>query len=384
MREINAISSRRPQPLVRTALAIAGIVLAVLFAPARLQSQACTTAAFTKVGEIEGDGGTLSAVMKVVSGNRTVPGSTDALMLRYFEGYNQFNPSQKWPVNPGIAGPGPTLRTGATDIVTITLLNQVNVEQFGGSLDAGEKGQGTGCDEATRLNADGSINIANFYPADDKYPNCFHGSSSANLHFHGAHVTPSTTGDNVLVNVRPNMKVTEKEVKASFAKIFEHCALRHEPQKWDELPQEYRDLQETLVKEYDATAPYVGPGMNPDGHGLPLNQQLWLQNEEAIKLGEWPQWYVGAYPYCFQFPQYGAANPDIRMGQAPGTHWYHSHKHGSTSINLFNGKANFGFPLLELGGRGEAGFTMTLPVESTNWQVIEITPNPSTKYVDPV
>jgi len=25
------------------------------------------------------------------------------------------------------------------------------------------------------------------------------------------------------------------------------------------------------------------------------------------------------------------------MGQAPGTHWYHSHKHGSTSINLFNG-----------------------------------------------
>jgi FtsP/CotA-like multicopper oxidase with cupredoxin domain len=27
------------------------------------------------------------------------------------------------------------------------------------------------------------------------------------------------------------------------------------------------------------------------------------------------------------------------MGQAPGTHWYHSHKHGSTSVNLFNGLA---------------------------------------------
>ena len=25
------------------------------------------------------------------------------------------------------------------------------------------------------------------------------------------------------------------------------------------------------------------------------------------------------------------------MGQAPGTHWYHAHKHGSTAINVMNG-----------------------------------------------
>ena len=25
------------------------------------------------------------------------------------------------------------------------------------------------------------------------------------------------------------------------------------------------------------------------------------------------------------------------MGQAPGTHWYHAHKHGSTAINVGNG-----------------------------------------------
>src|SRR5437667_9254004 len=25
------------------------------------------------------------------------------------------------------------------------------------------------------------------------------------------------------------------------------------------------------------------------------------------------------------------------MGQAPGTHWYHAHKHGSTAINVANG-----------------------------------------------
>ena len=25
------------------------------------------------------------------------------------------------------------------------------------------------------------------------------------------------------------------------------------------------------------------------------------------------------------------------MGQLPGTHWYHAHKHGSTAINVANG-----------------------------------------------
>ena len=25
------------------------------------------------------------------------------------------------------------------------------------------------------------------------------------------------------------------------------------------------------------------------------------------------------------------------MGQCPGTHWYHAHKHGSTAINVLNG-----------------------------------------------
>jgi FtsP/CotA-like multicopper oxidase with cupredoxin domain len=337
MPDIDARRSGKPQPSVRTAVAVVAVAIAVSLAPASLAAQTCPGPAFKPVGQIEADGGTLAAVIKVVSGPRSTPGATNPLMLRYFSGYNQFNPNQKWPTDPSVAGPGPTLRAGATDKVNITLLNQVNVEQFGGTLDAGERGQGTGCDEAAQFNADGTIRVENFYPANDKYPNCFHGSSSANLHFHGAHVTPSTTGDNVLINVRPNLKITENDVKASFAKIFEHCSLGHEPQKWEDLPPEYRTLQETLLREYDKTAPYIGPGRNPDGHGLPENQQLWRKNQDQIDLGHWPQWYSGAYPYCFQFPQYGPANPDIRMGQAPGTHWYHSHKHGSTSVNLFNG-----------------------------------------------
>ena len=27
------------------------------------------------------------------------------------------------------------------------------------------------------------------------------------------------------------------------------------------------------------------------------------------------------------------------MGQAPGTHWYHAHKHGSTAVDVSNGMA---------------------------------------------
>ncbi|MCA1615382.1 MAG: multicopper oxidase domain-containing protein, partial [Acidobacteria bacterium] len=34
---------------------------------------------------------------------------------------------------------------------------------------------------------------------------------------------------------------------------------------------------------------------------------------------------------------HGETHEPMRMGQAPGTHWYHAHKHGSTAINVANG-----------------------------------------------
>ena len=37
-------------------------------------------------------------------------------------------------------------------------------------------------------------------------PNCLHGSSTSNLHFHGTHTTPNTTGDNILLFVRPALR----------------------------------------------------------------------------------------------------------------------------------------------------------------------------------
>src|SRR5205807_6508208 len=68
--------------------------------------------------------------------------------------------------------------------------------------------------------------------------------------------------------------------------------------------------------------------------------------------------------FCFRLPQYFAQTPppaqaarpvrhvmaahpatgmvpderrSLQMGQAPGLHWYHAHKHGSTAINVSNG-----------------------------------------------
>ena len=332
---------------LRRSLAVTtGVALAEMLPTGWLEAAAQTSCipdtadALIRITPITSAGGKLQAIMKVVNGNRSVPVSADKTknvqtMLRYFAGYNPNDSSQKWPASPDQPGPGPTLRCQIGDVVQITLLNQVKVEDFGGSLDSGEQGKGNGCDQATLVNANGSTN-KNWYPANDLYPNCLHGSSSANLHFHGTHVSPATTGDNVIINVRPNAKVTEKDVEKAFRKIFDDGASGHFATRYEQLPKEWREFQDDKLKEYDDTAPYQG------GHGLPDNLKLLPQNKEAIAAGVWPQWYVGSYPNCFKIPTY-AEDPKTgkpignQMGQAPGTHWYHSHKHGSTAINLFNG-----------------------------------------------
>jgi FtsP/CotA-like multicopper oxidase with cupredoxin domain len=329
----------RPRFPQRAWIVTAGLALAAPLAPFPLAAadqnpQVCPGPAFSPVSEIKSRDGKLQAVIKVMSGERTVPTQAGPLMLRYFMGYDPAAAEPSWP---GSAGPGPTLRGELGDVVQITFLNQVRVQDFGGTLDSGDEGRSNGCDEVTNA-ATGE----NLYPSNDKFPNCFHASSSANIHFHGTHVTPATTGDNVLITVRPNAKVSERDVKGPFQQIFQHCELRQQPKRWEDLPQSWRDFQETLLKEYDATAPYVGPGRNESGHGLPRDLQLWPQNRQASDHGLWPQWYSGSYPYCFQLPRCPVDKPcgdDLRMGQAPGTQWYHSHKHGSTALNLFNGLA---------------------------------------------
>lgn len=343
--------------------------------------------------------------LRTVWGSVGIPGqsTTDARCasqyMRFYIGEDTKHP-QPWPTTSDPL-PGPTLRARVGDLVEITFQNLVNPQHFANTLDRGEEGLGNtdGCDVVTantnrpdwiaskayRLGAtikpltnnaagyvytstkagtsgatapvfpqtpgqtvtDGTVVWTNqnapIYPTGGDYmPDCLHGSSTSNLHFHGTHTTPSTTGDNVLLFVHPALRgagvlePSDAIVKSNFAKIFSACETNGSPTKWEQLPLEWRKLQEILLKKYDATAPYKGqPGK------LPHAMQLWPPNEEELAQGLWPQFNIGAFPYCFRLPAFNQSPspgaPPTLMGQAPGTQWYHAHKHGSTALNVANG-----------------------------------------------
>ncbi|OYY07216.1 MAG: hypothetical protein B7Y70_15330, partial [Rhizobiales bacterium 35-68-8] len=267
--------------------------------------------------------------------------------------------------------PGPTLRARVGDLVQLTLLNQVDTGPFGDSIDRAEHGMG--CDESSAP-----------YPSIDKFPDCFHGSSTGNIHYHGTHTNPTTTGDNVFIEIRPSPRkngepvVTEKSVRKSMDQFFATCekALAKDPLvqwpfSWADLPKSYVSEQTKLLKAYDRDRANM--------------QKLWPVDQAQLDIGAWPQYYIGAYPSCFRLPAYqestwpptapmipaapgimamaaakfgktiklpaghdhqmtkGGDMPPVPaprplvMGQSPGTHWYHAHKHGSTTINVNNG-----------------------------------------------
>ena len=242
--------------------------------------------------------------------------------------------------------PGPTLRARLGDIVQLTFVNNINPNQFPYSIDLGERKTGAGCDSSTAG-----------YPASagDTYPDCFHGSSTGNIHFHGTHTNPNSTGDNVFLEVRPSPivngkpKVTDKTVAKQFNDFFKACydKLKTAPVEW---PTTWNDAPLgpwNLPNNPDQPNPNTWTGQQAlllqayDQDSAPP-QQLWPQNLALIKQGLWPQFYLGAFPYCYQIPEYkDAAWPPtsgaLKMGQSPGTHWYHAHKHGSTAINVANG-----------------------------------------------
>lgn len=339
--------------LRRTMVATSGLALSSMLPAfdgqeqaAAMQAPSCAAAgqALVPIEEITRKNGMLQAVLKVLNENKSywtasATGATpvcDTGQMRFFSGYSVANPSQKWPRTSGVPSSGPTLRARVGDLVQITLLNQVDVIAFGNSIDAAEKG--LGCDSATSAGPGGAgTNTYPGNPAFDITPDCFHGSSSANLHFHGTHVPPSGLGDNILIAVRPSPRVNglpvvnEQYVKSSFDPLFTACSSGHVPQKWQDFPLTWQTKQKQLLQQYDATAPWQG------GRGLPPAEQLWLKDLEAITEGRWAQYYIGAYPTCFRIPTWNG-QPNS-MGQAPGTHWYHAHKHGSTALNLANGMA---------------------------------------------
>ena len=330
--------STRTQDVTRThryffgwaATALYGIAVPglLLFSPARAQAPPeCKPApCLSEIGEITSDTvrairdhktppkkGTLKAVMKVKNEGRMVPGGPK--MMRYFEGYdatNGFDPKGKtpWPATHGVPAPGPTLRARVGDTVNIMFLNQIDVGVFGDSIDRLERGISKSfCDEASNA----AISDPHWYPvtARDKSPNCFHGSSTTNIHFHGTHVTPNGLGDNVLLQIRPDpASATENRWRTAFEKIFNEKTC---PATWDDVPKDYWRDQKELLSQHDKSA-------------LPAD-------ETEINAGLWPQYFIGAYPYCFKITE----KAGHEAAQVPGTQWYHAHKHGSTTVNMLNG-----------------------------------------------
>src|SRR5438105_9860461 len=57
------------------------------------------------------------------------------------------------------------------------------------------------------------------------------------------------------------------------------------------------------------------------------------------------------------------------QGMSPGSPAGSYALSGFDNVNLFNGDLNFRLPLLTIGGRGTAGYTMTLAADTKKWQV---------------
>ena len=77
------------------------------------------------------------------------------------------------------------------DLVQLTFINQVNPNA--------SIATSTSTPAPGRRQNGGDLSLADV----DTYPNCLHASSTANIHFHGTHTSPNTTGDNVFLEIRP-------------------------------------------------------------------------------------------------------------------------------------------------------------------------------------
>jgi FtsP/CotA-like multicopper oxidase with cupredoxin domain len=291
------------------------------------------------IPEIKSQNGRLQATIVLADEERALAGSATGTpcnfqRLRYFKGFHTAQPTP-WPET-GDPIPGPTLRARVGDLVELTFLNQIDPSNFPNTLDQGETGKTPGCDIATAARKNSPTTSMQIYPRNDSYPNCLHGSSTANIHYHGTHTTPSTTGDNVLLFIHPalrqggNIEPDNSFVRQQFTAYFQWCEKNGPAERWDQMPAEWQSAQESLLKKYDSTAPYKGVN-----GALPDDMKLWPRNQYNLEHHLWPQYSIGAFPYCFKLPAYDPAK--VKMGQAPGTHWYHAHKHGSTALNVGNG-----------------------------------------------
>ena len=270
-----------------------------------------TNPAFVDIGSVRVDDAKGSVILLADEDRGNLaPSLGGKAHLRYYQGWTLSNPGVKVPADPTVFSPGPTMRARVGKQVSILFLNRINDKNFSYTFVTanGTSNPQYGCDQAS--------NPA-IYPAKDVFPNCFHGSSTANIHFHGTHTSPDGLGDNVLVQVMPDSSVSIDNWVAAFKDVL---AKKSIPKSWAELPQAYRTKQQSLV--------------TAKGGGL------WHFDHQQIELGQWPQYIAGAYFNIFELPDPTKSGGNkYKAGQAPGTHWYHAHKHGSTALHSLNGMA---------------------------------------------
>jgi FtsP/CotA-like multicopper oxidase with cupredoxin domain len=263
----------------------------------------------------------LRAIMEMIDGDFLIP-NIGRQHLRQYRAWDASGPAA--PAGTAVS-PGPTLRARLGDQVEVAFLNKVDERNFPYSFVTDTKPgvSNFGCDKVGLPDAAGKFP----YPASDIFPNCFHGSSTANIHFHGTHTSPDGVGDNVLVQVLADDK--QPDWTTILNQMFDSGKI---PQRWLDLPQAFRDAQLDLIKKHDARA-----AADALKNHLPAPEALLKSNKERIGAGLWPQYFIGAFPNFFEIPDYDSGK--FKAGQAPGTHWYHAHKHGSTSLHIRNGLA---------------------------------------------
>ncbi len=354
--ELNRIERPDRREFLGLALTAAGgIVLYPLFPRmAWAQNGASCPAPFNEdllpVGEIKSVNGFLRGIIdtqyelrKVIEYNGTLAAPAYKCRehpLRAYHGYQGFGEMKKPVTKIGEAYPGPTLRARVGETVQLIFLNRIDPQKFPQTSVTSVKDQ---CDTAFVVTG------GKRYPgANETFPNCFHASNTTNLHFHGTHVTPGTFGDNVLIGVLPNPKIDVAAAVAACKKVFDSPG--HGEHGSGKVLQHVAALALHSLLE----------GAKKSGN-TQLAEQIQAAidaNRTDIAAGEWPQYWPGFYVHHFQLPiPSGVPGKFPVMGQSPGTHWYHCHQHGSTTMQILNGMAglfiitgDYDDKLLVLGG----------------------------------
>jgi FtsP/CotA-like multicopper oxidase with cupredoxin domain len=358
MQNSEALETRRR--FLRQAVGVgSGLALAPLL-PRDAEAQ---TNLFANPPEIVHRRGVLNGVIRLGDHVRSVPNLAQGSHLRMFQGWDLSQTSAHAAPSADVVGPGPTLRSRIGGRINIMLLNSVDDSKFTYTLDSAAGNQ-FGCDASTS---------ATVYPSNDIWPNCFHGSSTGNLHFHGTHTDPDGLGDNVLVQVVPDKNTKQSDWSVMFQSIFR---LPQPPPSWARMPVAYQVKQLGYTTKQILDAHHSGKKLERAGlvgaydkaeaakarrDGRPEPASLWDWDVEQIVSGQWPQYIVGAYPNTLIIPEYRPGGK-YKMGQAPGTHWYHAHKHGSTSLHIFNGLAGALVIEGDYSDRIHAFFQKQLPV----------------------